>query len=33
MDMNGNTNPANGPVGLFKAEQIAQFKRIREATR
>ena len=33
MDMNVNTNPANGIVGLFKAEQIAQFKRLREATR
>ncbi len=33
MDMNVNTNPANGTVGLFKAEQIAQFKRLREATR
>ncbi|MBO4345083.1 MAG: hypothetical protein J5833_04975 [Victivallales bacterium] len=33
LDMRGNRAPENGTVGLFDSDQIAQFKRLREATR
>ncbi len=33
LDMRGNRDPKQGPVGLFDSDQIAQFKRLREATR
>ncbi len=33
LDMRGNRDPDHGPVGLFDSDQIAQFKRLRGATR